>query len=193
MYPEVAHFHTPNDASLQVLVYISKKVARRALRHTCPRGRHSGLSGAFSRSGVLAIHIASGRIQQKTPPPLVPLLFYGRLSSNSSDIVDVFTVRYQATHVLSRDRCRATVLGVTIYKLQDDSRPQLHRPALPHLSHNQQQAPSVFRILMQTARLWTIFQHIMMDLSAAETEKDRITGIIKIVLKLMKRSGRYIS
>jgi hypothetical protein len=39
---------------------------------------------------------------------------YGRLSSDSPDIADVFTGRYQATHVPSRDRCIATVLHTTI-------------------------------------------------------------------------------
>jgi hypothetical protein len=40
---------------------------------------------------------------------------YRRLPSDSPDIVDVFTCRYQATHVPSRDRCIATVLHVAIY------------------------------------------------------------------------------
>jgi hypothetical protein len=36
------------------------------------------------------------------------------LRSHSPDIVDVFTGRYQAMHVPSRDRCIATVLHATI-------------------------------------------------------------------------------
>jgi uncharacterized membrane protein YozB (DUF420 family) len=40
---------------------------------------------------------------------------YGQLPSDSPDIVDVFTGRYQATHVPSRDRCLARVLQATIY------------------------------------------------------------------------------
>jgi hypothetical protein len=59
--------------------------------------------------------MASGRIQQKTPLPAIPQ-FLGRLPSNISDIVDVFTGRYQATHVPSRYRCITTVLQVTIWK-----------------------------------------------------------------------------
>jgi hypothetical protein len=39
---------------------------------------------------------------------------YGWLPNDSSDIVDVFIGRYQATHVSSRDRCIATVLHATI-------------------------------------------------------------------------------
>jgi hypothetical protein len=39
---------------------------------------------------------------------------YGRLPSDSLDIVDVLTGRYQASPVLSRDRCIATVLHATI-------------------------------------------------------------------------------
>jgi hypothetical protein len=39
---------------------------------------------------------------------------YGQLPSNSSDIVDVFTGRYQATHVPSCDNCIAMVLHVTL-------------------------------------------------------------------------------
>jgi hypothetical protein len=40
---------------------------------------------------------------------------YGRLPSDSSDIVDLFTGRYQATHIPSRYRCIVTVLHATIY------------------------------------------------------------------------------
>jgi hypothetical protein len=40
---------------------------------------------------------------------------YERLPSDSPDIVDVFTGRYQATHVSSRDRCIATAPHATIY------------------------------------------------------------------------------
>jgi hypothetical protein len=36
------------------------------------------------------------------------------LPSDNLDTVDVFTGRYQATHVSSRDRCIATVLHVTL-------------------------------------------------------------------------------
>jgi hypothetical protein len=44
-----------------------------------------------------------------------PLYFcHGRLPTDSSVIVDVFTGRYQATHVPSRDRCIATVIHATI-------------------------------------------------------------------------------
>jgi hypothetical protein len=39
----------------------------------------------------------------------------GGYLAESMDIVDVFTGRYQATHVPSRDRCIATVLHATIY------------------------------------------------------------------------------
>jgi hypothetical protein len=40
---------------------------------------------------------------------------YGRLPSDSPDIVDVLTGRYQATHIPSRHRCIATVLHATIF------------------------------------------------------------------------------
>jgi hypothetical protein len=47
-------------------------------------------------------YIASGRTQPKTPPSAV-FYFYLRLRSNTSDIVGVFTDRYQTTHVPSLD------------------------------------------------------------------------------------------
>jgi hypothetical protein len=40
--------------------------------------------------------------------------FTEQLPSDSHGIIDVFTGRYQATDVPSRDRCMATVLHVTI-------------------------------------------------------------------------------
>jgi hypothetical protein len=40
--------------------------------------------------------------------------YYGLLPSERSDIVDLFTDRYQATHVPSRDRRIATVLHATL-------------------------------------------------------------------------------
>jgi hypothetical protein len=40
---------------------------------------------------------------------------YGRLPSDSSEIVDMFIGRYQADHVPFRDRCIATVLHATMY------------------------------------------------------------------------------
>lgn len=39
---------------------------------------------------------------------------YGRLPSDSSDMVDVFTGRYQVTHVPLRDHCTATILYATL-------------------------------------------------------------------------------
>jgi hypothetical protein len=39
---------------------------------------------------------------------------YGRLPSDSSDIVDVFTSRYQATYIPSRNLCIVTVLHATV-------------------------------------------------------------------------------
>jgi hypothetical protein len=59
-------------------------------------------------------YTASGRTQQKTPPLTSLTCCYGRLPSNSSDIVEVFIGRYQATHVPFRDRCIATVLHIKI-------------------------------------------------------------------------------
>jgi hypothetical protein len=41
-------------------------------------------------------------------------LYTEQFPSDSPDIVDVFTVRYQATHVHSRDRCIATAIHATI-------------------------------------------------------------------------------
>jgi hypothetical protein len=56
--------------------------------------------------GWSPLYIGPERTQQKTPPPL---------HSNSPGIVDVFTGRYQATCVHSRDRCITTVLRATVY------------------------------------------------------------------------------
>jgi hypothetical protein len=57
---------------------------------------------------------ASERTQQKTPFPTVLYCCYGCSPSDSPDIVDVFTGRYQATYVPSRDRCIATILDAAI-------------------------------------------------------------------------------
>jgi hypothetical protein len=46
------------------------------------------------------------------------LFFYGRLLNDRPDIVDVFKDRYWVTHVLSRDRCLATALHITIFILK---------------------------------------------------------------------------
>jgi hypothetical protein len=40
--------------------------------------------------------------------------FTEQLPSDSPGIIDVFTVRYQAPHVPSRDRCIATTIHATI-------------------------------------------------------------------------------
>jgi hypothetical protein len=60
-------------------------------------------------------YIASGRAQQITRLQQSIYCCYGQLPSDSSGIVDVFTHRYQATHVPSRDRCIATVLHATLF------------------------------------------------------------------------------
>jgi hypothetical protein len=55
-------------------------------------------------------YVASGRTQQKTPPPTVSLnSFHGWLPSDSPDIIDVFTGRYQVIRFPTRDRCMAAV------------------------------------------------------------------------------------
>jgi hypothetical protein len=43
---------------------------------------------------------ASGRTQQKTPPPTILYFWHGRLPSDRPDITDVFTGRYQANAFL---------------------------------------------------------------------------------------------
>jgi hypothetical protein len=75
------------------------------------RGR---TDSALSRPGVLSIYPRGGpnrkhRLQQSL------YYCYGRLPSNNSDIVDVFTGRYQATYILFRGRCIAPVLHVTLH------------------------------------------------------------------------------
>jgi hypothetical protein len=76
-------------------------------------------SGAYhvtellSRPGVLAIWPRGG-LNRKHRPKQSLYCCYGRLPSDSPDIVDVFTDRCQATHVSSRDRFVATVLHSTI-------------------------------------------------------------------------------
>jgi hypothetical protein len=76
--------------------------------------RNSTLSIPLSWPGVLVIQPRCGfnrkhRFQQFFS------CCYGRLPSDISDIVDVFTGSYQATHAPSRDRCIATVIHVTIF------------------------------------------------------------------------------
>jgi hypothetical protein len=76
------------------------------------------LSGAYPATELIQPswgprYIAHGRTQQKTPPPAIFYCCYGHLPSNSPDIADVFTGRYQATYVPSRDHCIAMVLHAT--------------------------------------------------------------------------------
>jgi hypothetical protein len=42
--------------------------------------------------------------------------FTEQLPNDRVGIADMFTSRYQATHVPSRDRCIATAIHVTVYK-----------------------------------------------------------------------------
>jgi hypothetical protein len=65
---------------------------------------------ALSRPGVLAICTwLRGGPNRKHCLQQYLYCCYGQLPSDSPDIVDVFTGRYQAAHVPSRDRCLATV------------------------------------------------------------------------------------
>jgi hypothetical protein len=73
------------------------------------------------------------------------------------------------------------------------SRPQLHRPALSTLRHNQHVASQSVQARNANSSslsdmftlVATIFQQIMRELNGAEAEEDRIMAITKIVLNLV--------
>jgi hypothetical protein len=58
---------------------------------------------------------------------------YGRLPSDSPDVIDVFIGRYQTAHIISRDRCIATVLRATVCMSPRNRVAQLHPQALGSL------------------------------------------------------------
>jgi hypothetical protein len=74
-----------------------------------------------TQTGKIPRYAASGWTQQKTLPLTSLHCCYGRLPSNSSDIVAVFTCRYEETHVPFHDRCVATVLHVKYCSLSQYS------------------------------------------------------------------------
>jgi hypothetical protein len=69
----------------------------------------------------------------------------------------------------------------------NDWRPLTHNQQLPSQSVK---APNVNSSSLNLLTLVaTVFQHIMIELNGAESEEDRIVGITKIVLILMKQNG----
>jgi hypothetical protein len=74
-------------------------------------------NNSVSRAHVVTVWRISSLVADPKKHRLQQFLYccYGRLPSDSPDVVDVFTDRYQATHVPSRDRCLATVLHATLW------------------------------------------------------------------------------
>jgi hypothetical protein len=74
----------------------------------------ASLGSSLYRSGADPTeNTASNEVQKQSNSEFF-CCSYGRLPSDSPDIVDIFTGRYESTHVPSRNRCIATVLHAAI-------------------------------------------------------------------------------
>jgi hypothetical protein len=80
--------------------------------------QHWPFSGVSKIVDEIAVLPSAWDVPSSTRPRVLcggGLLLFCRVQCMSSDIVDVFTDRYQAMYVPSRDLCIATLLNVTVF------------------------------------------------------------------------------